>query len=79
MTGAAQTFDAVVIVGPKKRVLVPLPFVPDDVWGTKFEHHVAGSVDGLDVQRWSSSSGTDMASCSAQRGAGIVTSGLAIP
>jgi Bacteriocin-protection, YdeI or OmpD-Associated/Domain of unknown function (DUF1905) len=50
MSGAAQTFNAVVIVGPKKRVFVSLPFVPDEMWGTKTEHHVAGSVNGLDVR-----------------------------
>lgn len=49
MTGA-QTFDSIVINGPKKRVFVALPFLPDEVWGTKTEHHVSGTVNGKDVR-----------------------------
>jgi hypothetical protein len=48
--GGTQTFETVVELGPKRRAFIPLPFVPDDVWGAKVEHHVAGSVNGLDVR-----------------------------
>jgi Bacteriocin-protection, YdeI or OmpD-Associated/Domain of unknown function (DUF1905) len=44
MAHMSQSFDAVVTVSPKGRVMVPLPFAPDDVWGTKPDHHVAGTV-----------------------------------
>jgi bifunctional DNA-binding transcriptional regulator/antitoxin component of YhaV-PrlF toxin-antitoxin module len=44
MADNSRSFDAVVTVGRKGRVMVPLPFAPDDVWGTKQEHHVAGTV-----------------------------------
>jgi hypothetical protein len=44
MADISRSFDAVVTVGPKGRVMVPLPFAPDDVWGTKPDHHVAGTV-----------------------------------
>ena len=50
MSDVPQCFDAVVQVGPKRRVYIALPFVPDDVWGKKAEHHVAGSVNGTDVR-----------------------------
>jgi bifunctional DNA-binding transcriptional regulator/antitoxin component of YhaV-PrlF toxin-antitoxin module len=44
MADTSRSFDAVVTVGPKGRVMVPLPFAPDDVWGTKPDHHVAGTI-----------------------------------
>ena len=44
MSDNSRSFDAVVTVGPKGRVVVPLPFAPDDVWGTKPDHHVAGTI-----------------------------------
>ena len=34
----------------KGRVLVPVPFDPDDVWGAKREHHVHGTVNGMGVR-----------------------------
>jgi hypothetical protein len=45
-----QNFDAVVTTDPRKRVLVPLPFDPDDVWGEKREHRVHGTVNGMGVR-----------------------------
>ena len=35
----------------RKRVLVPVPVDPDDAWGPKQEHHVAGTVNGMGVRR----------------------------
>lgn len=31
-------------------MLVPIPFDPDDMWGLKRDHHVAGTVNGMDVR-----------------------------
>ena len=44
MSDNSRSFDAIVTVGPNGRVMVPLPFAPDDVWGTKPDHHVAGTI-----------------------------------
>jgi hypothetical protein len=45
-----QIFDAVVTTDTRKRVLIPLPFDPDDAWGHKKEHRVHGTVDGMAVR-----------------------------
>lgn len=45
MPDSTRRFDAVVTVGATGRVMVPLPFSPDEAWGTKREHHVAGTID----------------------------------
>ena len=50
MTDRSRRFSATVIGDPKKRVVVPLPFTPDDVWGEKPAHPVAGSVNGVHVR-----------------------------
>ena len=50
MAQRAMSFRAAVEAGPKHRVFVPLPFDPDDVWGTKASHHVAGTVNGVRVR-----------------------------
>ena len=34
----------------RRRVLVPVPFDPDEVWGRKPTHHVAGTVNGMGVR-----------------------------
>ena len=34
----------------KGRVLVPVPFDPDGVWGAKREHRVHGTVNGMGVR-----------------------------
>jgi|GEM_PF-270598 len=47
---ASRSFDAVVAVGPRGRVVVPLPFSPNEAWGTKPEHHVAGTIDAHRVR-----------------------------
>jgi hypothetical protein len=43
-------FDAVVVSEGRGRVLVPIPFDPDQLWGTKPRHHVAGTVNGMRVR-----------------------------
>ena len=45
----SQTFRARVTT-QKRRVVVPVPFDPDDVWGAKPKHHVTGTVNGLDIR-----------------------------
>ena len=43
-------FTAIVRADRRRRVLVPLPFVPDDIWGPRREHHVSGTVNGMGVR-----------------------------
>jgi bifunctional DNA-binding transcriptional regulator/antitoxin component of YhaV-PrlF toxin-antitoxin module len=43
-------YDATVMVDRRRRVIVPVPFVPDDVWGPKARHHIAGTVNGMGVR-----------------------------
>lgn len=45
-----QSFEAAVTTDSRKRVLVPLPFAPDDVWGHKREHRVRGTINGMGVR-----------------------------
>lgn len=45
-----QSFTAVVVRDQRRRVLVPLPFDPDQVWGAKVEHHVHGTVNNMGVR-----------------------------
>jgi hypothetical protein len=45
-----MTFSATVTSDTKGRVLIPVPFDPDAVWGPKREHHVAGRVNGSGVR-----------------------------
>jgi acylphosphatase len=43
----ARRFTATVGASGRDRVFVPVPFDPDQVWGVKPRHHVAGTVNGL--------------------------------
>lgn len=43
-------YDTIVTADPRGRVLVPIPFEPDDVWGSKERHRVAGTVNGMGVR-----------------------------
>jgi hypothetical protein len=43
-------FTAIVTTDRKSRVLVPVPFDPSDHWGHKSEHHVTGTVNGMNVR-----------------------------
>jgi hypothetical protein len=38
------------VVSHNRRVFVPVPFDPDDAWGPKPQHHVAGTVNGTGVR-----------------------------
>ena len=48
--GIAKRFEAVVTTDDRGRVLVPVPFDPDQVWGPKRQHRVAGTVNGMGVR-----------------------------
>ncbi|HJU98733.1 MAG TPA: YdeI/OmpD-associated family protein [Jiangellaceae bacterium] len=43
-------YDAIVTADERGRVCVPVPFEPDDAWGAKERHHVAGTVKGMGVR-----------------------------
>lgn len=38
------------MVGPRGRVFLPLPFAPNDEWGVKDDHHVAGMINSMPVR-----------------------------
>lgn len=46
---ASQEFGTT-LVEVRKRVFVILPFDPDEVWGAKRTHRVAGTVNGMGVR-----------------------------
>jgi hypothetical protein len=48
--GNEVRFTARVTADGRKRVLVPVAVDPDDAWGPKLEHHVAGTVNGMGVR-----------------------------
>ena len=50
MSTPAKKFKTVVEVGPKGRVFLPLPFNPNDLWGVKDDHHVAGTINSMPVR-----------------------------
>lgn len=43
----AMQFEATVVEVGRGRVMVPVPFDPDEVWGAKPRHHVTGVVNGV--------------------------------
>ena len=45
-----QRFTTTLVSDRRKRVLIPVPFDPDAAWGRKPEHHVHGTVNGMDVR-----------------------------
>jgi hypothetical protein len=46
----ARTFRTVARDGGRGRVLVPVPFDPDQMWGAKPRHHIGGTVNGKGVR-----------------------------
>ena len=48
--GTPKRFKAVVTADARHRVLVPVPFDPDQLWGPKGQHRVAGTVNGMGVR-----------------------------
>jgi hypothetical protein len=45
-----RSYSTVVTTGDRNRVMVPVPFDPDVVWGRKPEHRVHGTVNGMNVR-----------------------------
>lgn len=45
-----RTYQTTVIKGSDRRVYVPVPFDPDEVWGEKRRHAISGTVNGMDVR-----------------------------
>lgn len=50
MADEAKTYTAVVTTDQRRRVLVPVPFDPDQAWGAKRQHRVHGTVNGMGVR-----------------------------
>jgi len=50
MADRSQSFTAVVAKDSRHRVLVPVPFDPDKVWGPKRDHQVHGTASGMGVR-----------------------------
>ena len=46
----SREYETTIIRGDDRRVYVPVPFDPDEVWGTKTRHSIAGTVAGLGVR-----------------------------
>ena len=45
-----MSYSTVVARDERRRVLVPVPFDPDETWGPKKDHRVAGTVNGMGVR-----------------------------
>lgn len=50
MTKAEQHFETTVRSGERGRVFIALPFDPSAVWGKKQRHHVAGTINGMNIR-----------------------------
>jgi hypothetical protein len=50
VSSGAKPFTVVVVSDRRRRVLIPVPFDPNQAWGSKPEHHVAGTVNGMGVR-----------------------------
>ena len=48
--GRARHFRVAVGVDRGGRVIVPVPFDPDEAWGSKPRHHVAGKVGDCEIR-----------------------------
>jgi hypothetical protein len=46
----AQQFTATVAPAARGHVLIPVPFDPDTLWGTKIRHHIHGTVANMPVR-----------------------------
>jgi hypothetical protein len=45
-----QRFDVLIAADPQGHALIVVPFDPDEEWGVKAVHHVAGAVNGCRVR-----------------------------
>jgi hypothetical protein len=46
----SQCFRAVLAAGPGDSAVIMMPFDPDEVWGTKANHPVSGTINGCRVR-----------------------------
>jgi Bacteriocin-protection, YdeI or OmpD-Associated/Domain of unknown function (DUF1905) len=46
----SRCFAVTVAAGRGGKLLVPVPFDPDQIWGAKQRHHIAGTVNGARVR-----------------------------
>jgi hypothetical protein len=46
----SQRFIVTVAAAERGKLLVPVPFNPNEVWGAKQRHHIAGAVNGVRVR-----------------------------
>lgn len=46
----SQQFTTTVASASRGRILIPVPFDPDNVWGTKPRHHIRGTVNNMGVR-----------------------------
>jgi hypothetical protein len=45
-----QRFRAAITAGPSGRLVIAVPFNPDEAWGAKAEHPVRGKINGVRVR-----------------------------
>jgi hypothetical protein len=45
-----QRFRTTAAAAARGHILIPVPFDPDAVWGTKPRHHIHGTVNGMGVR-----------------------------
>lgn len=45
-----KSYRVVAADGGRGRVLIPVPFDPDEVWQAKPRHHVTGTVNGMGIR-----------------------------
>jgi hypothetical protein len=45
-----QRFTATIGSAARANLLVPVPFDPDQIWGTKPRHHITGTINGMKVR-----------------------------
>lgn len=46
----SRRFTTVAVAAPRDHLRIPVPFDPDDVWGTHTRHHVGGTVNGIRIR-----------------------------
>jgi hypothetical protein len=46
----ARQFTSTAVAAGRGRILIPVPFDPDTVWGAKARHHIHGTVNGMGVR-----------------------------
>jgi hypothetical protein len=47
---SSQRFVVRVAAAGPDRMWVPIPFDPDEIWGAKLRHHVAGTINGVAIR-----------------------------